>query len=64
MGKKDITLTHISLAKSLETQSRIEFHVPESRECVKRTTAEVKMAVLTASCNVLLAYHDKLSPTL
>ena len=69
MGKKDIfkhcgTWTHLSLAKSLESQSRIKFHAPESRECVKRTTAEVKMAVLTASCNVPLAFHDKLSPTI
>lgn len=30
----------------------------------KTTEAELKMAVLTAACNIPLAFHDKLSPAI
>ena len=35
-----------------------------AEEGLKRTEAEVRMAVLTASANVPLAFHDQLSPAI
>ena len=68
MGKKDVdkhchTRNHQEQAKLLESQARIRFEAPESNELMKRTEAELKIAVLTASCNIPMAFHDLLSPT-
>jgi len=68
MGKQDIikrckTQGHQDRAKSLKSESRLSFSNPvTSDEVLKRTEAEVRMAVLTASCNIPFAYHDQLSP--
>ena len=70
MGKQDVikhckTQGHQDKAKSLQSQSRLTFSNPTaSDEVLKRTEAEARMAVLTASCNVPLAFHDQLSPTI
>ena len=69
MGKQDIikhcnTKNHLTLAKALNNQSRLTFNTPERSKDLKRTEAEVQMAVLTASSNVPLAFHDSLSPTI
>ena len=59
------TQGHIDRAKSLRSQSRITFTSPtNSEEALKRTEAEVRMAVLTASCNIPFAFHDHLSPAI
>ena len=64
MGKQDVikhckTQGHQDKAKSLQSQSRLTFSNPTaSDEVLKRTEAEVRMAVLTAS------FHDQLSPTI
>ena len=56
---------HQDRAKALKSQSKLSFLNPAaSNEAMKRTEAEVRMAVLTASCNIPLAFHDQLSPTL
>ena len=68
MGKQDLikhcsTQGHQERAKALESQSKLNFLNPAaSEEATKRTEAEVRMAVLTASCNIPLAFHDQLSP--
>ena len=69
MGKKDVvkhcqTQTHLDQALSLQSQSRIRFNTPESSEFFKRIEAELKIAVLTASSNIPMAFHDVLSPTI
>ncbi|MCG8622687.1 MAG: hypothetical protein MJE68_11925 [Proteobacteria bacterium] len=70
MGKQDLikhfsTQGHQDRAKALKSQSKLSFLNPAaSDEAMKRMEAEVRMAVLTASCNVPLAFHDHLSPTL
>ena len=70
MGKQDIikhckTQGHQDRAKSLESQSRLNFSNPAtSDEVLKRTAAEVKIAVLTACCNIPFTFHDQLSPTI
>ena len=69
MGKQDVskhchTQYHQDLARSLETQARICFGTPESTESVKRIEAELKIAVVTASSNIPMAFHDLLSPTI
>ena len=68
MGKQDVikhckTQGHQDRARSLQSQSRLNFSDPAlSDEISKRTEVEVRMAVLTASCNIPLAFHDQLSP--
>ena len=58
MGKQDIIKhckmqDHQDRAKSLKSQSRLNFSNPAtSDEVLKRTEAEVKIVVLTASCNI------------
>ena len=69
MGKPDVirhskTKSHQEQARSLRLQPRLSFTGPSSTETSKRTEAELKMAVLTASSNVSLAFHDQLSPTI
>ncbi len=71
MGKQDIvkhchTQGHQDQARSLQSQTRIRFDIPESNEILKRMEAELKIAVLTASSNIPMAFHDRyrLSPTL
>ena len=69
MGKQDVikhckTQGHQDRAISLKSQSRLNFSNPSSDEVLKRTEAEVRMAVLMASCNIPLAFHDQLSPTI
>ena len=67
MAKQDVikqcnTQGHQDRAISLKSQSKLNFGIPNSdREVTMRTEAEVRMAVLTASCNIPLAFHDKLS---
>ena len=67
MGKQDIikhcnAKNHLTLANN--NKSRLTFNTPERSEDLKRTEAEVQMAVLTASSDVPLAFHDSLSPTI
>ena len=67
MGKQDVvkhclTRSHKDQAQVLESQSRICFSAPESSESLKRIEAELKIAVLTASSNIPMAFHDQLSP--
>lgn len=69
MGKRDIVKhcngkRHQDLAKSMQSQHRLNFSVPSTSELLQRTEAELKMAVLTASANVPMAFHDCLSPTI
>lgn len=71
MGKQDVikhchTQSHLDLARSLDSQTRINFSSPppESNESLKRIEAELKIAVLTASSNIPMAFHDVLSPTI
>ena len=69
MGKRDVFMhceskSHLEQAKLLKSQTRLSFHCIGSEEDVKRTTAELQMAVLTATSNVPLAVHDRLSPTI
>ena len=58
MGKQDIIKHckmqgHQDRAKSLKSQSRLNFsNSATSDEVLKRTEAEVKIAGLTASCNI------------
>ena len=65
MGRREVvkhseTQSHKDLAKSFHSQSRLQ--VSTMGMSNQRLTAEMKMAVLTASSNVSLAFHDKLSP--
>ena len=53
--------SHLEQAKSLKSQSRLSFS-SQAQDDMKRTEAELQMAVLTASANVPLAIHDRLSP--
>ena len=56
---------HEDKANSLQSQSRLTFSNPMASDKVfKKTEAEVRMAVLTASCYVPLAFHDQLLPTI
>ena len=64
MWKKDVILhcksrSHLDQSKSLKSQPKLTFNI-QSNEDLKRTEAEVRMAVLTASSNVPLAFHDRL----
>ena len=68
MGKKDITMhvkskSHLDQSKSLKCQPKLTFNI-QSNEDLKWTEAELRMAVLTASYNVSLAFHDRLSSTI
>ena len=68
MGEKDVTMhcnskSHLDQAKSLKSQPKLTFNTHSSKD-LKRTEAELQMAVLTASSNVPLAFHDCLSPTI
>ena len=69
MGKQDVikhcsTQGHQQLAKALKSQPTLSFGSSSLNETLKRTEAEVRMAVLTASSDVPLAFHDRLSPTI
>lgn len=69
MGKQDVTKhchtqSHRDQARALQSQARINFNAPESSEALNRIVAELKIAVLTASSNIPMAFHDMLSPTL
>ena len=50
----------------MESQNKLGFagSGPSSTVVLKRTEAELKMAVLSASCDIPLAFHDHLSPTI
>ena len=52
-----------AILKALKAQPKLSFHAQSSDE-VKRTEAELRLAVLTAVSNVPLAFHDQLSPTI
>jgi hypothetical protein len=65
MGKKDIikhsgTKSHLENAKVLRAQSTLQ--LPSTTDIDKTTEVELKFAILTASCNIPLAFHDQLSP--
>lgn len=69
MGKNDITMhckskSHLEQAKALNAQPKLSFQPQSTSEDLKRTEAELRMAVLTATSNVPLAFHDHLSPTI
>ncbi len=69
MGRQEViqhtkTQSHQQQAKSFASQSKLSFTDPLANETKKRIEAELKIAVLTAHCNIPLAFHDKLSPTL
>ena len=53
--------SHLDQAKALNAQLTLSFQAQASDD-YKRTEAELQLAVLTASCNVPLAFHDRLSP--
>ena len=66
MGRGDVvkhcsTQCHLDQAVAMKSQSKLSFSSP-SIENLKRTEAEVRMAVLAASFNIPLAFHDHLSP--
>ena len=68
MGKRDVlkhigTPSHKDLAKSVQTQTKLQFSAPDSTS-KSSLVAELKMAVLTACSNIPQAFHDKLSPTI
>lgn len=67
MGRGDVikhcsTQCHLDQAVAMKSQSKLSFLSPSSTESLKRTEAEVRIAVLTASFNIPLAFHDHLSP--
>ena len=70
MGKQDVikhckTQGHLDKAKSLKSQATLTFsNAATSSDVLRRTEAEVRMAVLAASCNIPLAFHDQLSPAI
>lgn len=66
MGKRDVikhceTKSHKDQSKSFQLQSRLQLTPTGSSESVKRIMAELKFAVLSVSCNIPMAFHDKLS---
>ena len=68
MGKNDVVKhcqsnSHLEQAKALKDQPKLSFEV-HSDEDLQRTEAELQLAVLTASSNIALAFHDRLSPTI
>lgn len=70
MGRQDIVKhcsgkLHLTMAKSMEKQvSIVSCMSAQSQQDTKTIEAEVKMAVITASSNIPLAFHDKLSPAI
>ena len=50
-------------SKVTQVSTKLQFPA-ESHDDLKQTEAELQMAVLTASSNVPLAFHDHLSPTI
>ena len=69
MGKQDVlqhckTASRLNKAKRIESQPRINFARPSSSVISKRTVAELKMTVLSASSDIPLAFHDRLSTTI
>lgn len=69
MGKHDVVKhttgkRHQDRSRSLESQSKLNFSGLGSSEVMKRTEAELKLAVLTASGNIPMAFHDTLSPSI
>ena len=67
-GKGDVkahckSTGHVQRAKALEKQPRLDF-VASKATTDKVTEAEVRMAVLCAHSNLLIAFHDKLSPAI
>ena len=67
MGRGDVvkhcsTKTHLDQAKSQVSQSRLNLPSMSSASATKCLEAEVKFVVLTASYNIPLAFHDRLSP--
>jgi len=67
MEKKDVithckSKSHLDQAKALKAQPKLPFQGAQPNEELNR--AELKMAVLTASFNVPVAFHDRLSPTI
>ena len=68
MGKNDVVKhcqsnSHLEQAKALKDKPKLSFEV-HSDEDLQRTEAELQLAVLTASSNIALAFHDRLSPTI
>ena len=68
MGTHDVKHTtgkrHQDRSRSLESQSKLNFSGLGSLEIMKRTEAELKLAVLTASGNIPMTFHDSLSPSI
>lgn len=70
MGKRDViahceSKSHLDQAKLMKSQTTLPFQKePNLSEIQKRTEAELQMAVLTATSNVPLSIHDRLSPTI
>ena len=69
MGKSDVlkhcsTQSHQDQARSLQSQSRLNFPTISISTDKKRLEAEVRIAVLASSFNIPLAFHDQLSPLL
>jgi len=69
MGKRELIKhteiqSHKDQTKTFQSQARLQFSTPSLNETQQRMIAELKMAVLTASNNIPLAFHDKLSPTI
>ena len=69
MGKNDVVMhckskSHLEQAKALDAQAKLPFQPQSTSDDLKRTEAELRMAVLTATSNVPMAFHDHLSPTI
>lgn len=69
IGKQDLvkhckSKSHIAQVKALESQPKLAFSQQQSSETMKRTEAELQMAVLAASKNFPLVFHDHLSQKL
>ena len=67
MGRGDVikhcsTQCHLDRAVATKSLSKLSFASTSSLENLKKTKAEVKIAVLTASYNIPLAFRDHLSP--
>ena len=56
--------SHLEQAKVLEAQPKLQFQPQSTSDDLKRTEAELRMAVLTATSNAPMAFHDYLSPTI
>ena len=53
--------SHLDQAKLMKSQTRLSFQKPPNpTETLKRTEAELQMAVLTATSNVPFSIHDRL----